>query len=85
MSRILVIEDDASVRGALVQTLARLGHDVASAANGKEGLASALERPPELVITDLIMPETEGLETIIELRRRSPENKMIRRSRAAGA
>jgi CheY-like chemotaxis protein len=77
MTHILVIEDDESVRGALGQTLGRLGYEVSSACNGKEGLSRAQERPPDLVITDLIMPETEGLETIIELRRRSPQIKII--------
>jgi CheY-like chemotaxis protein len=77
MVHILVIEDDDSVRGALSQTLERLGYAVASASNGREGLQRALEHTPDLVITDLIMPDTEGLETIIELRRRSPQVKII--------
>jgi DNA-binding NtrC family response regulator len=77
MAHILVIEDDDSVRKALSQTVVRLGHEVSSASNGKEGLSRAEERPPDLVITDLIMPDTEGLETIIELRRRSPQIRII--------
>ena len=77
MTHVLLIEDDASVREALAQTLQRLGYDVAAAANGKEGLAQALVRLPDLVITDLIMPETEGLETIMELKRRTPGIKII--------
>jgi DNA-binding response OmpR family regulator len=77
MAYILVIEDDDSVRAALGQTLERLGHEVSTASNGKEGLKKALDRTPDLVVTDLIMPETEGLETIIELRRRSPQVRII--------
>jgi len=77
MAHILVIEDDDSVRKALGQTLGRLGHEVSSAANGRDGLSRAQERLPDLVITDLIMPDTEGLETIIELRRRTPQIRII--------
>jgi DNA-binding response OmpR family regulator len=77
MIHVLLIEDDASVRVALTQTLQRLGYEVAAAANGKAGLLQAMLRPPDLVITDLIMPETEGLETIMELKRRTPAIKII--------
>ncbi|HEX3730882.1 MAG TPA: response regulator [Opitutaceae bacterium] len=77
MARILVIEDDEKMREALVQTLLKLGHEVAQEPNGRAGLARAAHWLPELVITDLIMPEKEGLETIVELRSGNPEIRII--------
>ena len=74
MSRtILVIDDDASVRYAIRRVIEEAGFAVELAANGKEGLAVLDRISPVLVITDLIMPEREGLETIMELRKRKPE------------
>jgi CheY-like chemotaxis protein len=77
MPHILIIDDDASMRGSLAQTLERLGYRVSVAADGKAGVARAAESPPDLVITDLIMPEKEGLETIMELRQSHPRIKII--------
>ncbi|HVW20329.1 MAG TPA: response regulator [Opitutaceae bacterium] len=77
MPRILVIEDDEKMREALVQTLLKLGHEVAFEPNGRAGLERAAQWLPELVITDLIMPEKEGLETIVDLRRGHPAVRII--------
>jgi len=72
MFRILLIEDDRTLRRALALTLSKKGYDVTEAENGDEGLRAAREQRVDLVITDLIMPGKEGLETIRELRRHSP-------------
>jgi DNA-binding NtrC family response regulator len=77
MARILVIDDDAEMRAMLEQTLASVGHEVVLAANGKQGMRQYRAKPPSLVITDLFMPEKEGLETIIELRRDFPNVEII--------
>lgn len=77
MNRILVIDDDAPFRSVLEQMLTRAGYEVATAGNGREGLELQRKAPAPLVITDLIMPEKEGMETIIELRRDFPETKII--------
>jgi two-component system response regulator (stage 0 sporulation protein F) len=69
MARILVIDDAAAVRELLEQMLRLAGHEVLLAGNGKEGLDLLRRQPVELVITDLFMPEKEGLETIQELHR----------------
>ena len=53
--------------------LARAGHDVVEAADGMEGLAAVRARRPDLVVTDILMPNKEGIETIRELRREAPE------------
>jgi two-component system, chemotaxis family, chemotaxis protein CheY len=70
MSAILLIDDDASVRQVVSEMLRLAGHDVAIAENGRVALERLGEQTFDLVITDLIMPEQEGIETISEIRRR---------------
>ncbi|RMF90686.1 MAG: response regulator [Nitrospinota bacterium] len=77
MKRILVIDDEAPVRRMLRQTLEYAGYTVVEAEDGKEGLKQYRAEPADLVITDILMPEKEGLETIRELRREFPETKII--------
>ena len=77
MRRILVIDDHAEIRELLRLTLEAAGYDVAVALDGREGLEIQRRRPAELVITDIFMPEQEGLETIQELRQQSPRPKII--------
>lgn len=77
MPHILLIDDDELFRKMLRDTLKELGYTVTEARDGKEGLALHKLKPADLVITDLIMPGQEGLETIRELRRLQPELKII--------
>ncbi len=77
MARVLIIEDDDEIRGLLEHLLARAGYDVATAANGKRGVEAFLARPFDLVITDIIMPEKDGIEALIDLRRGRPDLKVI--------
>ena len=72
MKRILIIDDEAQIRMMLKQLLEREGYDVRVAENGKEGLSLFQQYAPHLVITDIIMPEKEGVETIIELIKQNP-------------
>jgi CheY-like chemotaxis protein len=65
---ILVIDDDAMVRHALTKLLEGKGYEVQSAPEGRQGLQAFRKRRADLVITDIIMPEMEGIETIMELR-----------------
>ncbi|MHB8838814.1 MAG: response regulator transcription factor [Gemmatimonadaceae bacterium] len=67
-ARILVIDDDPVVRGMLVEMLQREGYDVDSAEDGRAGMRRFREQPSALVITDVVMPEQEGLETLMQLR-----------------
>ncbi len=62
MSRILVIEDDPSIRAGLEDTLRSKGYEVASADRGKIGLELFKQSPPDLVILDLMLPDMEGFE-----------------------
>ncbi len=77
MARILVIDDDEQVLDMLYESLTLEGYDVLRASNGEEGLRLYREDPVDLIITDLIMPEKEGIETIIELRQDFPDVKII--------
>ncbi len=72
MARILVIDDDDALRQTMGKILARMGHEVVDAPEGEAGLALFRSDRFDLVVTDLIMPEKEGIETILELREASP-------------
>jgi two-component system, chemotaxis family, chemotaxis protein CheY len=73
MARILVIDDDPSLRRSMRKVLERSGHEVIEAEDGDKGMRLVREVPPDLVVTDLLMPEKEGIETIQELRAEFPE------------
>lgn len=68
MARILVIDDNNEVRRMIRQALELHGHNVVDAGDGVQALAQFRNCVTDLVITDIVMPEMEGLETIIELR-----------------
>ena len=77
MANILVIDDEVPARRFVAMALEKQGHAVSEAADGAEALRVMAERSIALVITDLLMPETDGIETILELRRRYPATKII--------
>ncbi len=77
MARILVIEDDNSFRNVLVTMLERAGYEVLQAENGTQAIRHCGESSPDLVLTDIIMPDKEGLETIQELLGLCPNLKII--------
>ena len=77
MPRILVIDDDVHVLDMLYESLTCEGYDVLRASNGEKGLKIFRREPVDLIITDLFMPEKEGIETIIELRQDFPDVKII--------
>jgi len=77
MARILVIDDDDAIRFSLKLALEDADHQVEDAANGEEGMTRFRTNPADLVITDIFMPEKEGLETIDEIKRSYPQTKII--------
>ncbi|WP_319523757.1 response regulator [uncultured Desulfosarcina sp.] len=77
MARILVIDDDDTVRLSVKLALEDADHIVEDAADGEKGVALFRENPADLVVTDIFMPEKEGLETIDEIKRLRPETKII--------
>ncbi|MGO9008872.1 MAG: response regulator [Bryobacteraceae bacterium] len=72
-ARILVADDEAGVRGFLRKVLEQSGYEVIEAADGKQALRQARAGHVDLVITDIIMPEQEGVETIQALRKEMPD------------
>jgi len=69
MARILVIDDNQLVRDTLKAVLLSVGHKIAFAADGEEGLRAYHEFCPAVVMTDILMPKKEGIETIKDLRK----------------
>jgi CheY-like chemotaxis protein len=77
MSTVLVIDDDRMVRETVKIILEGAGHTVLLAGNGREGLKMFSATSPDIVITDILMPEKEGIETIADLRRLRPDLPII--------
>jgi CheY-like chemotaxis protein len=69
MPSVLVIDDDASLRSVVVSTFERMGYRVYAAENGRSGVALFAAEPCDLVITEVLMPVMDGIETIIALRK----------------
>ncbi|HEY7699351.1 MAG TPA: response regulator [Vicinamibacteria bacterium] len=76
-STILLIDDEIEVRATVSRLLQRAGYEVVTAANGAEALETARFVRADLIITDILMPGKEGLETITELRHEFPELPVI--------
>jgi len=77
LARILIIDDSVDVRSALHRVLTAEGHTVEEAQNSGTGIRLHREDPFDLVITDILMPDKEGISTIIELRQDCPKLKII--------
>lgn len=83
MARILLIDDEDLVRSTLRYALERAGHGVSEAGNGREGMSALEGGDIDLVITDILMPEMEGIETIRAAKKARPDLKVIAMSGAA--
>lgn len=68
MASILIIEDDPTLRSLFKRFLGSKGYSILLAENGKEGLRLLREKHPDLVITDIMMPEMDGLELLMAIR-----------------
>lgn len=77
MAKILVIEDDEQFCQMLAEMLNQAGHQVERAANGIVGMERFRSDEPDLVITDILMPEKDGIETIIEMKHEQDSIKII--------
>ncbi|MDH3349639.1 MAG: response regulator [Desulfobulbaceae bacterium] len=75
--RVLIIDDDEQMRILLRQIMEWRGYDVSEAENGKVGVRIQRDTPAELIVTDLIMPEQEGLETIRTIKNEFPGVKIV--------
>jgi CheY-like chemotaxis protein len=77
MARVLVIDDNPDIRALLREAFELHGYDVEVAHNGRVGLRLMREQAIDVVITDIFMPEQDGIETILELRRDFPDVKIV--------
>lgn len=76
-SPILIIEDDPSVQKFLQRALERAGYDVLLAPNGREASKIIQTNVPQLIITDLFMPEKDGIEVLIDIRKSGSDTQVI--------
>ncbi len=76
-SRILVVDDDPASRDLLRRVLAGVGHDVALAASGREALEELARHPADLVVSDIRMPDLDGVQLLEKLRELAPEVPVI--------
>ena len=83
MATVLVVDDEADIRGLVRQLLLRAGHDVAEAADGREAVRAFHERRPDLVILDVAMPELDGWATLERIRDVSEAPVLMLTARAA--
>jgi DNA-binding NtrC family response regulator len=77
MARILIIDDESQIRSMLRLMLERVGYEVDEAPDGLEGIRQYREDPADLIITDLIMPNKDGIGMIIDLKKEFPKVKII--------
>jgi CheY-like chemotaxis protein len=77
MPSVLVVDDEDQVRQLIRETLEQAGYDVQEARDGKEGLERYRAKPADLVIMDILMPDQDGLESIMTLRREFPAARVI--------
>jgi YesN/AraC family two-component response regulator len=77
MAKILIIDDETAIAMMLKKMVEKAGFEAKTANNGVEGLSVFDTFNPDLLITDIVMPEKEGLELIFELRRKNPNLKII--------
>ncbi len=82
---ILIVDDDASVRMVLRRILEGAGYEVMEAENGRVAMTLFRSHPADLLITDIFMPEQEGIETITAARREYPNLKIIAISGKTGS
>lgn len=83
MAHILVIDDDILVRKAIRAVLECAGHEVVLAPDGRDGMREYGKNAIDLIITDILMPEQDGVETILTLRKTNPAVKILATSGGA--
>jgi CheY-like chemotaxis protein len=77
MARVLIIDDEEDIRVLLRMAFEESGFEVDEAGDGQEGLEIFRRQPPDLVVTDMVMPLKDGSETIAEIRQSLPDMKII--------
>jgi DNA-binding response OmpR family regulator len=82
---VLIIDDESEVRSLLTRTLTRAGYEVVAVASGDEGTRACRQQSFDMVVVDMVLPEKDGLETMMEIRRGSPKARIIAMSGAPRA
>jgi CheY-like chemotaxis protein len=77
MPSILIIDDDDSLRASLCRTLRKEGYTIFEASDGRQGMKQLEHSPVDVILLDMFMPDKDGLETIMELRRTHPGSRII--------
>ena len=77
MAKILLIDDMDAVRAAIGSVLRKSGHDIVEANNGTDGLSLFQSEKPDIVITDIMMPSTDGTDVIVSLKSNSSSTPVI--------
>ncbi|MDH3981473.1 MAG: response regulator [Kiritimatiellaceae bacterium] len=77
MARSLIIDDDETIRSVFSRFLTGKGHEIFVAADGRKGLRVLEEQDVDLVVTDIMMPETDGLEVVMAIRGKGAEIPVI--------
>lgn len=75
--RVLVIDDEAALRATIRRMLESAGHLVVEAENGRVGLEAYRSQPADVVVTDIIMPQKEGIETIRDIRKLNGDVRIV--------
>lgn len=83
MARILVVDDEPMLRGVVRKMLERNGHEVVDAADGALGIEAYRQLPTDIVLTDIVMPNKDGIQLIIELKKEFPSVRLIAMSGGA--
>ncbi len=84
MAAILIVDDDSAIRALLRRILEEDGHQIREAASGHIGLTLYRETPPDLVITDILMPERDGMEVTLALTQEFLDARVIAMTGATG-
>lgn len=84
MAKVLVVDDEAPIRGLICKILRKDGHEVLEAENGQVACTLFADSEIDLIVTDLVMPEKNGIEMIIELKKSHPRVKVIAVSGGVG-
>jgi CheY-like chemotaxis protein len=77
MAAILVIDDDEQIRRMIKWVLQKEGHQVLEARDGSEGIALCRHLPVDLIITDILMPDKDGLDVLVEIRAECPDANIV--------
>jgi len=77
MAKVLIIDDQPEMRDIMRRSLELAGHEVAEASDGSGGIAQYRSAPADVVVTDILMPDSDGIELISSLRRVDPKVRIL--------